>query len=64
MARIDWANRQRIASVLTLNKFQNKSYFFGIEGLANYGLLNDPSLSAPIAPIAADGAGYMGAESD
>lgn len=52
LARIDWANRQRIASVLTLNKFQNKSYFFGIEGLANYGLLNDPSLSAPIAPIA------------
>ena len=51
LARIDWANRQRIASVLTLNKFQNKSYFFGISGLANYGLLNDPSLSAPIAPI-------------
>jgi hypothetical protein len=53
LARIDWANRKRIASVLTLNKFQNKSYFFGIQGLANYGLLNDPSLSAPIAPIAA-----------
>ena len=52
LARIDWANRQRIASMLTLNKFQNKSYFFGIEGLANYGLLNDPSLSAPIAPNA------------
>ena len=53
LARIDWANRQRIASVLTLNKFQNKSYFFGVAGLANYGLLNDPSLSAPIAPISA-----------
>jgi hypothetical protein len=53
LARIDWANRQRIASVLTLNKFQNKSYFLGVAGLANYGLLNDPSLSAPIAPIAA-----------
>jgi hypothetical protein len=53
LARIDWANRQRIASVLTLNKFQNKSYFFGVAGLANYGLLNDPSLSAPIAPIPA-----------
>ncbi len=53
LARIDWANRQRIASVLTLNKFQNKSYFFGIAGLANYGLLNDPSLSAPITPISA-----------
>ncbi len=55
LARIDWANRQRTASVLTLNLFQNKSYFFGIEGLANYGLLNDPSLSAPIAPISQGG---------
>lgn len=52
LARIDWANRQNIASILTLNKFQNKSYFFGVGGLANYGLLNDPTLSAPISPIA------------
>ena len=50
LARLDWANRLNIASVLTLNKFQNKSYFFGVAGLQNYGLLNDPSLSAPIAP--------------
>ena len=56
LARIDWANRQRTASVLTLNLFQNKSYFYGISGLANYGLLNDPSLSAPISPIAVVGA--------
>lgn len=58
LARIDWANRQRTASVLTLNKFQNKSYFFGVSGLANYGLLNDPSLSAPIAPIS-EGSGLV-----
>jgi hypothetical protein len=50
LARIDWASRQNIASALILNKFQNKSYFFGIAGLQNYGLLNDPSLYAPIAP--------------
>ena len=49
-ARIDWANRLNIASVLTLNKFQNKSYFFGVSGLQNYGMLNDPSLSSPITP--------------
>jgi hypothetical protein len=58
LARIDWANRQRIASVSVLDKFQNKSYFFGISGLANYGLLNDPSLSAPIAPLS-QGAGLV-----
>lgn len=50
LARIDWANRQNIASALTLNKFQNKSYFYGISGLQNYGLLNSPSLSAAIVP--------------
>ncbi len=47
LAKIDWANRLNIASVLTLNKFQNKSYFFGVAGLQNYGLLNDPSLPPP-----------------
>ncbi len=51
LGRIDWANRQTKASILTLNLFQNKSYFFGVDGLANYGLLNDPSLSASIAPL-------------
>lgn len=50
LARIDWANRVNLASVLTLNKFQNKSYFYGVSGLQNYGLLNDPSLIAPISP--------------
>lgn len=50
LARVDWANQLNIASVLTLNKFQNKSYFYGISGLQNYGLLNDPSLSAAIVP--------------
>jgi hypothetical protein len=50
LARIDWANRMNIASALTLNKYQNKTYFFGVSGLQNYGLLNDPSLSAAISP--------------
>ena len=50
LARIDWANRLNIASVLTLNKYQNKTYFFGVAGLQNYGLLNDPNLIAAIAP--------------
>lgn len=50
LAKIDWAARVNIASVLVLNKFQNQSYFFGIDGLQNYGLLNDPELSAPITP--------------
>jgi hypothetical protein len=55
LAKIDWANRVNIASVLTLNKFQNKTYFYGVAGLQNYGLLNDPSLYAPIAPTVETG---------
>lgn len=50
LAGIDLASRKNIASVLVLNKFQNQTYFFGVAGLQNYGLLNDPSLSAPIVP--------------
>jgi hypothetical protein len=50
LARVDWANRINIAGALTLNKYQNKTYFFGVANLENYGLLNDPSLSAPIVP--------------
>jgi hypothetical protein len=63
LARIDWANRVNIASALTLNKYQNKTYFFGVSGLQNYGLLNDPSLSAAISPTtkAAGGTGWANA---
>lgn len=50
VARIDWANRLSISSVMIMNKFQNKSYFSGIAGLQNYGLLNDPSLITPVVP--------------
>jgi hypothetical protein len=48
--KIDWANRLNIASVLILNKFQNKSYFSGVANLQLYGLLNDPNLLASITP--------------
>jgi len=58
LARIDWANRLNIASVLTLNKYQNQSYFYGIADLQNYGLLNDPSLYAAISPVVKTGGGY------
>lgn len=44
-AKIDWAAQVNAASILTLNKFQNKTYFFGVSGLQNYGLINDPNLN-------------------
>lgn len=50
LAKIGYAAELRAAGVNILNKFQNLTYMFGVAGLQNYGLLNDPSLSAPIAP--------------
>lgn len=50
LAKIDWAARLNIASALTLNKYQNKTYLFGVSGLQNYGMLNDPSLPADLTP--------------
>lgn len=38
------------ASNLIMAKFLNLSYFFGIQGLQNYGLLNDPNLTAALTP--------------
>ena len=43
-ANLNWAERKQIASVQALNRFQNLSYIFGVSGLKNYGLINDPSL--------------------
>jgi len=43
-AKLDWVARKQMAAQLTLNKFQNKTYFYGVAGLRNYGILNDPSM--------------------
>lgn len=51
-ARVDWSNQVNEASIMALNKYQNASYFFGVSGIPNYGLLNDPSLYAPIVAAA------------
>ena len=51
-AKIDWAAEQNVSSALIMNTFQNRTYFFGVAGLDNYGLINDPSLSPAISPLA------------
>ena len=57
-ARINKAADINLASALTLGKFLNKSYFYGIDGLENYGLLNDPALPAAIAPGSKTAGGF------
>lgn len=49
LARVDLANQINLASIMVMNKYQNASYFFGVSGIPNYGLLNDPNLPPPIA---------------
>lgn len=50
LARVDWASRLNISSANTLTRFGNLVNFFGVSGLALYGGLNDPSLSAALTP--------------
>lgn len=47
--RVDLAAQLNYASALGLSKFLNNSYLFGVSGLQNYGLTNDPRLPAPVA---------------
>lgn len=63
LAKIDLASRKNIASVLAINKFQNLTYLFGVQGLQNYGMLNDPALPADIVPTtkAAGGTAWIDA---
>lgn len=49
-ARINWVSELDYSAAVMLNKFSNLTYFFGVQGLQNYGLLNDPNLNASITP--------------
>lgn len=47
-ANIDWTFQKQNSAAMALNRFQNQTYIFGIEGLKLYGILNDPNLIAPL----------------
>jgi hypothetical protein len=50
LARINWVAEIDRAAAQTIAKFLNLSYIFGIAGLQNYGIANDPNLSAALTP--------------
>lgn len=50
LGRVNWVSEVDGAGVTVLNRFLNTTYFKGVQGLQNYGLLNDPNLAAPITP--------------
>ena len=52
LAKVAWAAENNMSSIKVINRYQNDTYFYGVAGLLNYGLLNDPELYAPIAATA------------
>ena len=66
VAAIDYSARLDRSVAQTFNRFQNRSYFYGVSGLQNYGILNDPSLPAAITPATkvAGGTTWTGATAE
>ena len=50
LARLNWVSELNKSAATLMDKFANLTYFFGVQGLQNYGLLNDPLLAAPLTP--------------
>lgn len=50
LARINWVSEVNRAAATIMGKFENLVYLFGVSGLQNYGLLNDPNLPAALTP--------------
>jgi hypothetical protein len=51
LARIGWAAGVREAGIMVLSKYINLTYFFGVgNNLENYGIVNDPNLTAYLTP--------------
>ena len=48
--KIGWAAELKSAAANGIEKYRNLTYFYGVAGLQNYGLLNDPSLPAALTP--------------
>lgn len=56
LAMLPYVAEKQRAAAWTLNQAQNKFYFLGVDGLKNYGILNDPDLPTPITPATVNSA--------
>jgi hypothetical protein len=50
LAKINWASEIDQAAATVMQQFLNYTYGFGVAGLQNYGILNDPALPASVTP--------------
>ena len=58
LAKFNYVSELNVAAATVMAKFANKVGFFGVTGLQNYGLLNDPNLLASIRPVTKALGGY------
>lgn len=56
LALLPYVSEKQKQAIATIDQDSNKFYFYGVAGLRNYGILNDPDLSAPITPRVYNGA--------
>lgn len=57
LAGINLVAEKDAAAANIMGRFENTIYFFGVAGLQNYGLLNDPALPAALTPATKVGGG-------
>jgi hypothetical protein len=57
LARVNWVAEIDRAAAQTIAKFMNLTYLFGVGGLQNYGMTNDPNLTAALSPAPKAAAG-------
>lgn len=50
LANLNWVSELQTSAAMTLDKFMDYTYHFGVSGLMNYGLLNDPNLPTALTP--------------
>lgn len=50
LAKINWSSELQQSGTDLLNRYMNLVYLFGVRGLQNYGLTNEPNLPAPLTP--------------
>lgn len=50
LSKIAWASELQVSGAKSLDKFMDYAYHFGVTGLQNYGITNDPAFSASLTP--------------
>lgn len=58
-ARINLVAEKQRSAALTLDKFMDFTYHFGVSGLSNYGILNEPSLPSALTPTTKQAGGVF-----